>query len=285
MTAATLGGLKGVRPISVVTAYDAGQAAFADQAGIDAILVGDSLGMTTLGHADTLAVTMEHMLHHVEAAARGTTRALLIADMPFASYDGDPGLAVERAAALVRAGARAVKLEGGTGALTAIKAMLRAGIPVMGHVGLCPQHAARLGGFFSQGRQAAAALDILEQTLALQEAGCFAMLIEAVPSVVGQAISARLRIPTIGIGAGPGCDGQVLVWHDLLGLSARTPRFVKRYAELGQAVAKALGEYHEDVVAGRFPGQGHGYTMSEEEERLLKDALKDPGGTKKDESA
>ncbi|OGO75411.1 MAG: 3-methyl-2-oxobutanoate hydroxymethyltransferase, partial [Chloroflexi bacterium RIFOXYC12_FULL_59_14] len=216
-------------PITMLTAYDYPTALSMDAAGVDAILVGDSLGMVVLGYANTLPVTMEEMLHHCRAVARGAKSALLIGDMPFMSYQADVNEAVRNAGRfLQQAGMEAVKLEGGRERADAVRAIVGAGIPVMGHLGLTPQSVNQLGGFRPQGRNASAAQRLLEDALLLEEAGCFSLVLESVPARLAEFVSQKISIPTIGIGAGAGCDGQVLVTHDLLGLFDRfTPKFVK----------------------------------------------------------
>jgi len=253
--------------ITMLTAYDYATALAVDQAGIDSILVGDSLGMVVLGYENTLPVTMEEMLHHCRAVARGARYALLIGDMPFMSYQVSVEEAVRNAGRFLQeAGMDAVKLEGGRERLEAVRAIVAAGIPVMGHLGLTPQSVHQLGGFRAQGRSAAAARRLLEDALLLQEAGCFSLVLESVPARLATLISQRLEIPTIGIGAGAGCDGQVLVTHDLVGLFDRfTPRFVKKYADLHSEMARAFAEYRAEVEARLFPGPEHTVEMPDEE--------------------
>lgn len=266
--------------ISMLTAYDYPTALIIDQAGVDSILVGDSLGMVVLGYESTLPVTMEDMLHHCRAVARGAHYALLIGDMPFMSYQASIPEAIHNAGRFLQeASMDAVKLEGGHERLEAIKAIVAAGIPVMGHLGLTPQSVNQLGGFRPQGKNAGAARRILEDALLLQEAGCFSLVLESIPARLAALISEKLEIPTIGIGAGVGCDGQVLVTHDLLGLFDRfTPKFVKKYAQLHSVMQQAFYEYVQDVEARAFPAQEHTVEMPEEEwEQLLKD-LGESGG-------
>ncbi len=253
--------------ITMLTAYDYATALAVDQAGIDSILVGDSLGMVVLGYENTLPVTMEEMLHHCRAVARGARYALLIGDMPFMSYQVSVEEAVRNAGRFLQeAGMDAVKLEGGRERLEAVRAIVAAGIPVMGHLGLTPQSVHQLGGFRAQGRSAAAARRLLEDALLLQEAGCFSLVLESVPARLATLISQRLEIPTIGIGAGAGCDGQVLVTHDLVGLFDRfTPRFVKKYADIHSEMARAFAEYRAEVEARLFPGPEHTVEMPDEE--------------------
>lgn len=257
---------KGQR-ITMMTAYDYPTARWVDQAGIDVILVGDSLGMVVLGYSNTLPVTMEIMLHHCKAVARGASRALLVGDMPFMSYQVSVEEAVRNAGRFLQeAGMDAVKLEGGREQVPKVRAIVEAGIPVMGHLGLTPQKIHQLGGFRLQGRTAAAARRLLEDALALQEAGIFALVLEMVPAQVAAYITQQLRIPTIGIGAGPHCDGQVLVFHDAVGMFEQfQPRFVKRYAQVGSIIREALQQYREDVEQGRFPGEEHTTYMDDQE--------------------
>ena len=254
-------------PITMVTAYDFPTARLADEAGVDAILVGDSVAMVVLGHADTLSVTMEEMLHHARAVRRGASRALLIGDMPFMSYQAGEDEAVRNAGRFLKeAGMEAVKLEGGRHVAATARRIVRVGIPVQGHIGLTPQSVNALGGFKVQGRTAAAARGLLEDALALEDAGCFSIVLEGLPDRVATHITRRLRVPTIGIGAGPGTSGQVLVLHDLLGLFDRfTPRFVKRYAQLGQSVQAAIQAFRTDVETRAFPGPEHSYTIDDGE--------------------
>ncbi len=254
-------------PISMLTAYDYPTALAIDQAGLDIILVGDSLGMVVLGYANTLPVTMQEMLHHCRAVARGTRSAMLVGDMPFMSYQVSEQEAVRNAGRFLQeASMDAVKLEGGRERLGAIQAIVSAGIPVMGHLGLTPQSVKQLGGFRPQGRDAAAALRLLQDALLLQEAGCFSLVLESIPARLASLVSERLKIPTIGIGAGAGCDGQVLVTHDLLGLFERfTPRFVKQYANLNGEMQRAFHAFKEDVESLAFPAAEHSVEMSDEE--------------------
>ena len=256
------------RPITMLTAYDYTGAILVDKAEIDVILVGDSLGMVVLGYDSTVPVTMVEMRHHCRAVARGTQYAFTVGDMPFLSYQADTAEAVRNAGLLFKEGRMdAVKLEGGREMVPTIEAIVRAGMPVMGHIGLTPQSQSKLGGYRVQGKTAVSAHNLLQDALALEAAGCFSIVLEAVPESVAAAISQRLTIPTIGIGAGAGCDGQVLVYHDLLGLFDRLqPRFVKEYANLGQTILDAFVAYREDVVNGRFPAAEHTYPMPEEEE-------------------
>lgn len=253
--------------ITMLTAYDYPTAVAMDRTGIDSILVGDSLAMVVLGYENTLPVTMEEMLHHARAVARGARSALLIGDMPFMSYQVSAQEALRNAGRFLQQGGMdAVKLEGGRERLEAVRAITTAGIPVMGHLGLTPQSVHQLGGFRPQGRTASAAKRLFEDARFLEEAGCFSLVLESVPSRLAQAISSELSIPTIGIGAGVGCDGQVLVTHDLLGLFDRfTPKFVKRYANLHSEMERAFTEYIEEVETRTFPAQEHSVDMSDEE--------------------
>ena len=253
--------------ITMLTAYDYPTALAIDQAGVDAILVGDSLGMVVLGYANTLPVTMDDMLHHCKAVSRGARTALLTGDMPFMSYQVSVPEAVRNAGRFLQeAGMDAVKLEGGRERAAAIRAIVSTGIPVMGHLGLTPQSVHQLGGFRPQGMELAAARRLLEDALILQDAGCFSLVLESVPARLAMLISQRLQIPTIGIGAGVGCDGQVLVTHDLLGLFDRfTPRFVKKYADLHFEMARAFAAFKSDVETRSFPTQEHSVEMPEAE--------------------
>ncbi len=254
-------------PIAVLTGYDYPTALALDQSGIDAILVGDSLGMVVLGYENTLPVTVDEMLHHCRAVARGAKTALLIGDMPFMSYQVCPEEAIRNAGRfLQQGGMQAVKLEGGRERLHAIRAILEAGIPVMGHLGLTPQSVNLMGGFRPQGRTAETAGRLLEDALLLEEAGCFSLVLESVPARLAEMISKRLTIPTIGIGAGAGCDGQVLVTHDLLGLFDRfTPKFVRKYADLHTEMQSAFMAYIADVQGHTFPAAEHTIDMPAEE--------------------
>jgi 3-methyl-2-oxobutanoate hydroxymethyltransferase len=260
----------------MVTAYDAPGARMADAAGIDMILVGDSLAMVVLGYDDTLQVTVDDMAHHTAAVARAKPAALIVADLPWLSYHVSVEDTVRNAAQLIRAGAQAVKLEGGRKRLPMIKALVDAEIPVMGHIGLTPQSVNAMGGFKVQGRAHDAAVALVEDAVALEDAGCFSIVVEGVPDVVGTMITEAVDVPTVGIGAGAGTDGQVLVWHDLLGLyEGHAPRFVKQYADLAAEIKKAVGAYVEDVRERRFPEEQHTYAMPEEELAVFEEALED----------
>jgi 3-methyl-2-oxobutanoate hydroxymethyltransferase len=262
-------------PITMLTAYDYTGALLVDAAGIDVILVGDSLGMVVMGLDTTIPVTMEEMLHHCRAVARGATYAHLVGDMPFLSYQADVSEAVRNAGRFLKEGmVDSVKLEGGREMVETVRAIVAAGIPVMGHIGLTPQSVSKLGGFRTQGKTAAAARRLVDDALALEEAGCYAIVLEAVPAPVAAAISERLRIPTIGIGAGPSCDGQVLVYHDVLGLFDKLqPTFVKEYARLRGPIVEAFNAYREDVIAGRFPDEEHSFAMSADELAAFQESL------------
>ena len=262
-------------PITMLTAYDYPTAQAVDNAGVDAILVGDSLGMVVLGYETTLPVTMDDMLHHCKAVERGAKAPLLIGDMPFMSYQISTQEAVRNAGRFLQeAGMDAVKLEGGSERLETIRGIVGAGIPVMGHLGLTPQSVHQLGGFRPQGKSASAAKHLRDEAHRLQEAGCFSLVLESVPAKVAEYISQELDIPTIGIGAGNGCDGQVLVTHDMLGLFERfTPRFVKKYADLHAVIGNALGAYRDDVEKQLFPATEHSVFMQDEDWADFVDAI------------
>jgi 3-methyl-2-oxobutanoate hydroxymethyltransferase len=263
------------QPIVMVTAYDAPGGRLADQAGADLVLVGDSAAMTVLGHDSTVPASMEEMLILTRAVTRGASRPLVIADMPFGSFQVSDEDAVGNAIRFVKeAGADAVKLEGAGAMLSRVRGIVDAGIPVMGHLGLTPQSATMLGGFKAQGRSAEKALRLYDDARALEAAGCFSLVLEAVPAPVAGRITRDLSIPTIGIGAGPDCDGQVLVWHDILGLyEGRAARFVKRYAEIGEGIRTALTEFAADVREHRFPEEQHTYAMPEDQLAVFEAAL------------
>ncbi len=262
-------------PITMLTAYDYATALAAERAGIDSLLVGDSLGMVVLGYENTLSVTMEDMLHHCKAVARGAKTPLLIGDMPFMSYQASKEEAVRNAGRfLAEAGMDVVKLEGGREMAATVEAIVSVGIPVMAHIGLTPQSINKLGGYKTQGRNAQAARRLIEDALILEDAGAFGIVLEAVPDRVAELISHKLSIPTIGIGAGPSTDGQVLVSHDLLGLFDRfTPKFVKKYANLHAEIMRAFEEYRHDVTTHHFPGEEHAYSITDEEWRALLGSL------------
>jgi 3-methyl-2-oxobutanoate hydroxymethyltransferase len=266
------------QPIVMVTAYDAPSGRLADAAGADVILVGDSAAMTVLGHDSTVPATMEEMLVLTRAVTRGARRPLVVADMPFGSFQVSDEEALRNAIRFVKeAGADLVKLEGAGPSLSRASALVGAGIPVMGHLGLTPQSETMLGGFRAQGRTAEKAIRLLDDARALEAAGCCSLVLEAVPAPVAARVTERLSIPTIGIGAGSGCDGQVLVWHDLLGLyEGRSPRFVKRYADVADAIRTALEAYAADVRERRFPEEVHTYSMPEEELEVFERAVTEP---------
>jgi 3-methyl-2-oxobutanoate hydroxymethyltransferase len=250
----------GETPIVMVTAYDEPGARIVSDAGADIILVGDSVANNVLGYPDTLHVDIDVMAHHTAAVARAAPRSLILGDMPWMSYHLSPDEAVRNAATLIRAGARAVKLEGGRARLPVVEAIIRAEIPVMGHLGLTPQSVLAMGGFRVQGKSADAASALLDAAKALAAAGCFGFVIEGVPDVVGAAVTEHLDVPTIGIGAGPDCDGQVLVFHDLLGLGRGTPpKFVRQYADVGRIATEAIAAFAADVRSGDFPGDAETY--------------------------
>jgi 3-methyl-2-oxobutanoate hydroxymethyltransferase len=251
---------RGAQPIVMLTAYDSPSARICDAAGVDVILVGDSVANNVLGYADTLQVDVATMLHHVAAVGRTHPRALVVGDMPWMSYHLSIEDAVRNAASLVRAGAQAVKLEGGQVRLPVIEALLNAEIPVMGHLGLTPQSVLAMGGYKVQAREEAAADALLQDAKALASTGCFAVVLEGVPDVVAARVTAQIDVPTIGIGAGAGCDGQVLVFHDLLGLGeGRVPKFVRQYAQLAQLATDAVREWAGDVRDGAFPSDAESY--------------------------
>ena len=268
-------------PITMLTGYDYPTALALDQAGIDAILVGDSLGMVVLGYENTLPVTMEDMLHHCKAVARGAKTALLIGDMPFMSYQASTEEAVRNAGRFLQTGGMdAIKLEGGRERLEAVRAIIGAGIPVMGHLGLTPQSVHKLGGFRPQGRSAISAERLLEDAILLDQAGCFSLVLESVPAKLAEMVSKRIAMPTIGIGAGGGCDGQVLVTHDLLGLFDRfTPKFVRKYANLHSEMEDAFKAFIKDVENHIFPAKEHTVEMPEEEWNALVEHLDHKGQT------
>ena len=260
--------------IVMVTAYDAPGGRLADAAGVDIILVGDSAAMVMLGHDSTVPATMDEMLVLTRAVTRGASRPLVVGDMPFGSFQVSDETALENAIRFVKeAGADAVKLEGAGATLSRVRTIVDAGIPVMGHIGLTPQSATMLGGFKAQGRTAEKAQRLLADAQALKRAGCFSLVLEAVPPPVAARITETLSIPTIGIGAGAGCDGQVLVYHDLLGYQEGGPRFVKQYARLGPEIQAALESYAADVRSGAFPEEKHTYGIPEEELALFEAGL------------
>lgn len=252
--------------ISMLTAYDYSSAKLIDEAGIDAILIGDSLGMVSLGYEDTLSVTMEDMIHHTKAVARATKNALVVADLPFMSYQTSVYDAVYNAGRLIKEGrAHAVKLEGGIEMCDRIEAIVKSSIPVMAHIGLTPQSINALGGFKVQGKDEKAAKALIEAAKAVEKAGAFAVVLECVPAKLAEIVTKELNIPTIGIGAGAQCDGQVLVYQDMIGMfSGFTPKFVKKYANIGDMMKEAFEEYNKEVKNGSFPSQEHIFKISED---------------------
>jgi len=266
------------RPIVMITAYDHPSARIVDAAGVDLVLVGDSAANVVLGHESTVPATMDEMTMLTAAVNRGVENALVIGDLPFMSYQVSDAEAVANAGRLIKdGGADVVKLEGAGPSLERVRALVSAGIGVMGHIGLTPQTATALGGHKAQGRQADAARRLFLDAISLERAGCFALVLEAVPAPVATTISRRLAIPTIGIGSGPGTDGQVLVLHDMLGIpgDGREPRFVKRYAEIGDTIRAALAEYADDVREHRFPQEQHTYAMPDDELAIFEAAASD----------
>jgi 3-methyl-2-oxobutanoate hydroxymethyltransferase len=258
--------------ISMLTAYDYPAARLIDEAGIDIILVGDSAAMTVMGYSSTLPVTMAEMLHHCKMVSRGSNYAFLVGDMPFMSYQAGISEAIMNAGRFLKEGAmEAVKLEGGQSITATVKAINESGIPVMGHIGLTPQSVMKIGGYIVQGRTAESAEMLIADALALQDAGCFAIVLEAIPAAVAAIITQKLSIPTIGIGAGRYCNGQVLVFHDILGFGNQsTPKFVKQYANLEKTIREALRSYRQDVETGKFPTDAHTYKMDKKELRKIK---------------
>ena len=265
--------MKGTKKISVITAYDFTTAQLCDKAGVDAILVGDSGGMVMLGYENTIPVTMEQMCFFTEAVSRGRQNAMVIADMPFMSYQASKSQAIENAGRLIKAGADAVKLEGGVEIKETVKAIVEIGIPVMGHIGFQPQTTTLQEGYKVQAKTKDAALNLLHNAQVLEEAGAFSIVFEMVTREVSKIITESVRIPTIGIGSGPDCDGQVLVVHDVLGLYDKIkPKFAKRYLELAGEIVKAITSYRNDVVSGKFPSQEHSFSIEKSElERLKKE--------------
>jgi 3-methyl-2-oxobutanoate hydroxymethyltransferase len=264
MTAPAVRARKGGEPLVMVTAYDAPGARMADEAGVDLILVGDSLAMVVLGYDDTLQVTVDDMAHHTAAVARARPNPLIVADLPWMSYHVSGDDTVRNAAQLIRAGGQAVKLEGGRKRVPMVEAIVEAEIPVMGHIGLTPQSVHAMGGFKVQGKSLDAAQALVDDALALEEAGCFSIVLEGVPDQVARMVTEAVAVPTIGIGAGPWCDGQVLVFHDVLGIEDRiTPKFVRRYASLKADGVAALAAFADDVRSHRFPADEESYHLSD----------------------
>ena len=268
------------KPITMLTAYDYSSALLVDKALIDIVLVGDSLGMVMMGLDSTVSVTMDEMLHHCRAVARGAKYAFLVGDMPFMSYQADLTEAIRNAGRFLKEGKMdSVKLEGGKEVARTVRGIVDAGIPVMGHIGLTPQSVSKLGGYKVQGKTAVDASRLLEDALSLEDAGCNSIVLEAVPEPVAEVISRRLQVPTIGIGAGAKCDGQVLVYHDLIGLFDRfTPKFVKRYADTGEIILDALKDFAREVENGEFPLVEHTYSMSDDELNAFLESIQDDSG-------
>ncbi|WP_047152595.1 3-methyl-2-oxobutanoate hydroxymethyltransferase [Aneurinibacillus tyrosinisolvens] len=267
ITTATLKEMKKEgRRIAMLTAYDYPGAKLADEAEVDMILVGDSLGMVVLGYESTIPVTLDDMIHHTKAVTRGAKRAFVVTDLPFLTYHGTIEESLRNAGRIMQEGqAKAVKIEGGAELVPLIRRCTQAGIPVVGHIGLTPQSVHQLGGYKVQGKTPEAAQKLLDDALALEEAGAFALVMECVPKQLAELISRRLTIPTIGIGAGAGCDGQVLVYHDVLSYGGdRVPKFVKKYADIGSAVKSAIKQYVSEVRSGQFPSDSHSFSMKEE---------------------
>jgi len=264
------------RKLVMCTAYDYPFGLMADEAGMDMVLVGDSLGMVVMGLEGTVEVTMENMIHHIKAVVRGCKGPLIVGDMPFMSYNTSVREAIQNAGRLMKeGGCEAIKLEGGVDFALTIQAIVKAGIPVQGHIGLTPQTASALGGFKMQGRDALAAKRIIEDAKALEDAGVFSMILEAVPAPLGQLVAETVKVPVIGIGAGPDVDGQVLVTYDMIGLFEKfVPKFVKQYTQIRKTVLEALKEYKEDVVAVTFPGPEHSFKMPDEALEQLKKLVK-----------
>lgn len=265
--------MKNGEKISMLTAYDASFAGLIDAAGIDMVLVGDSLGMVLLGYNSTIPVTMEEMLHHCRAACKGVKRAVLVGDMPFMSYQVTKSEAITNAGRFLKeAGCDAVKLEGGTEVCDTVKAIVKAGIPLMGHIGLTPQTASQLGGYKVQGRDADSARRLLQSARDLEAAGVFAIVLECIPAQLSEAITRMISIPTIGIGAGKHCDGQVLVTHDMLGMFEKfIPSFVKQFANLAPQIKEAVADYNEEVKNGNFPAEEHSFNMQLDVQSLFED--------------
>ena len=260
----------GDEPLVMVTAYDAPGARAVSEGGADLILVGDSVAMVVLGYDDTLQVTVDDLAHHTAAVARAKPRPLIVADLPWLSYHVSPEDTVRNAATLIRAGAEAVKLEGGRKRIPMVEALVDAEIPVMGHIGLTPQSVHAMGGFKVQAKDSDAALALVDDAKALAHAGCFAIVLEGVPAEVARLVTDAVDVPTIGIGAGPGCDGQVLVYHDVLGIEDRIlPKFVRRYADLGSAAVEAVEAFAADVRDGSFPSAAESYHLSAEAAETL----------------
>lgn len=260
------------KKITLLTAYDYPSGRLIDEAGVDIILIGDSLAMTVLGYESTVPVTMDEMVHHAKAVKRGVRYALMVGDMPFMTYNIGDKETVRNAGRFIKeGGCGAVKIEGGIEMTGVVKTLVKAGIPVLGHIGLTPQTAVQLGGFKVQGKDAKSAQRLLDSAIALERAGCFAVILECVPDKLAKLITEKLEIPTIGIGAGPYCDGQALVTNDMIGLFDRfTPRFVKKYADLWPLLLNAFKRYRDEVESGKFPNEEHSFTMNASELKNIK---------------
>jgi 3-methyl-2-oxobutanoate hydroxymethyltransferase len=265
------------RKLTMLTAYDYPLGLMAAESGVDIVLVGDSLGMVVMGLQGTVEVTMENMIHHIKAVVRGCQGPLIVGDMPFMSYNTSIREAIINAGRLMKeGGCDVVKLEGGVDFAPTIESIVKAGIPVQGHIGLTPQTASALGGFKMQGKDAAAAKQIIDDAKSLEDAGVFSMILEAVPAPLGRLVAEAVKVPVIGIGAGPDVDGQVLVFHDVVGLFDRfVPKFVKQYTNVRKIIIEALKEYNQDVLAGEFPGPEHSFKMPEEALEQLKKMIKE----------
>ena len=265
------------RKLTMLTAYDYPLGLMAAESGVDIVLVGDSLGMVVMGLQGTVEVTMENMIHHIKAVVRGCQGPLIVGDMPFMSYNTSIREAIINAGRLMKeGGCDVVKLEGGVDFAPTIESIVKAGIPVQGHIGLTPQTASALGGFKMQGKDAAAAKQIIDDAKALEDAGVFSMILEAVPAPLGRLVAEAVKVPVIGIGAGPDVDGQVLVFHDVVGLFDRfVPKFVKQYTNVRKIIIEALKEYNQDVLAGKFPGPEHSFKMPDEALEQLKKMIKE----------
>jgi 3-methyl-2-oxobutanoate hydroxymethyltransferase len=265
------------RKLTMMTAYDYPFGLLADEAGIDIVLVGDSLGMVVMGLEGTVEVNMEHMIHHIRAVTRGCKNPFIVGDMPFMSYNTSIREAIINAGRLLKeGGCESIKLEGGVYFAPTIEAIVKAGIPVQGHIGLTPQTASALGGFKMQGRDAAAAKQIIDDAKALEDAGVFSMILEAVPAPLGKLVAEAVKVPVIGIGAGPDVDGQVLVTHDMVGLFDKfVPKFVKQYANIRKVILDALGEYKQEVINVKFPAPEHSFKMPDEALEELKKMIED----------
>jgi 3-methyl-2-oxobutanoate hydroxymethyltransferase len=265
------------RKLTMITAYDYPFGLLADEAGIDIVLVGDSLGMVVMGLEGTVEVNMDHMIHHIRAVTRGSKNPFIVGDMPFMSYNTSIREAIINAGRLLKeGGCESVKLEGGVDFAPTVEAIVKAGIPVQGHIGLTPQTASALGGFKMQGRDAAAAKQIIDDARALEEAGVFSMILEAVPAPLGKLVAEAVNVPVIGIGAGPDVDGQVLVTHDMIGLFDKfVPKFVKQYANIRKIILEALSEYKDEVIGVKFPAPEHSFKMPEEALEQLKKLIEE----------